>query len=233
MPNPYVTSVDRDAFWNRYRSTPEPALMMTRPPLLETPALYRDRWPSSGPYAGQSFPPFAYGGGESELTPIQQPLPEGMFPDPPSDMPINGLGFSISETAVSRFGVLPMLAAAFAAFHGYQRGGTKEAAMWAGGSLVVTTFVSPMLWPVVPAVALIHGNRFARTSLFGLSAMPQDQSDGNFKRTIRIERAGKGYEVLATPVGQDDWHRIAFGFDTEDEASQWADDQTGTNFKHR
>lgn len=167
MPNPYVTSVDRDAFWNQYRSTPEPALMMRRPPRIVTPSLYEDRWPSTGPYAGQSFPPFAYGE-QGEVTPIQQPLPEGMFPNPPSDMPIDGLG--MFETEVSRFGILPLLAAAFATYHGYQWGGAKGAAMWGGGSLAVTTFVSPMLWPVVPAVAFVHGSpegRFQRTALFG------------------------------------------------------------------
>ena len=105
MPNPHVTSVDRDAFWNQYRSTPEPALMANRPPRIVTPALYRERWPSSGPYAGQSFPPFSYEHGESELTPIQEPFPEWMFPNPPSDMPIHGLGFFDQE--VSRFGVFP------------------------------------------------------------------------------------------------------------------------------
>jgi hypothetical protein len=165
MPNPYVTSVDRDAFWNQFRSTPEPALMMQRPPRIVTPALYEDRWPSSGPYAGQSFPPFAYGQ-QGEATPIQQPLPG--FPDPSSDMPIDGLNFF--EAEVSRFGILPLLAAAFAAYHGYQWGGVKNAAIWGGGSLALTTFVTPMLWPVVPALTFVHGKpegRFQRTALFG------------------------------------------------------------------
>jgi|GEM_PF-6113720 len=168
MPNPHVTSVDRDAFWNQYRSTPEPALMANRPPRIVTPALYRERWPSSGPYAGQSFPPFSYEHGESELTPIQEPFPEGMFPNPPSDMPIHGLGFFDQE--VSRFGVFPILAAVFSAYHGYKIGGGKEAALWGGGSLALTTFVTPMLWPVVPAIALVQGQDkgFKRTSLFGL-----------------------------------------------------------------
>lgn len=166
MPNPYVTSVDRDAFWNQFRSTPEPALMMRRPPNIETPALYRDRWPSSGPYAGQSFPPFAYGE-QGEVTPIQQPLPPGQFPDPPSDMPIDGIGAMEGNWALPL--LLPFVAAAFAGYHGYKWNGAKGAAMWGGGSLAVTYFVSPMLWPVVPALALVHGSpekRFERTTLF-------------------------------------------------------------------
>lgn len=162
MPNPYVTSVDRDAFWNQFRSTPEPALMMTRPPRIVTPALYEDRWPSTGPYAGQSFPPFAYGE-QGESTPIQQPLPG--FPNPPSDMPIEGLG--IFETQVPLFGVLPVLAAAYAAYHGYQVGGAKGAAIWGGSSLALTSFITPMLWPAVPLLAFAHkSNGFKRTKLF-------------------------------------------------------------------
>jgi hypothetical protein len=166
MPNPYVTSVDRDAFWNQYRSTPEPALMMRRPPHIVTPSLYENRWPSSGPYAGQSFPPFAYGE-QGEATPIQQPFPEGMFPDPPSDMPIEGS--NVLEANVNRFGALPILAAIFSGYYGYKTGGAKEAALWAGGSLAITTFATPMLWPVVPALAYVHSEkkgRFEKTSLF-------------------------------------------------------------------
>lgn len=154
MPNPYVVKVDRNAFWNQFRSTPEPALMMQRPPRIVEDSLYKDRWPSEGPYAGQSFPPFAYGEAPP-LTPIQQPLPEGQFPNPPSDMPIEGLG----ATTVSAFSVLPLLAAAVSAYHGYKRHGDSPewAGIWGLSSFALSFAVSPMLWPVVPAVAVVEG----------------------------------------------------------------------------
>jgi len=169
MPNPYVTTVDRDAFWNQFRSTPEPALMMKRPPLLIDEPLYRDRWPSSGPYAAQSFPPFSYGD-EPAPTPIQQPLPEGQFPNPPSDMSIDGLG----AIEVSSVGLLPVIAALASAYHGYKRNGDSPewAAIWGLSSMAVTTFVTPMLWPAVPVLAMAEGfatPTFRRTALFGLS----------------------------------------------------------------
>jgi hypothetical protein len=135
MPNPYVVRVDRNAFWNQFRSTPEPALMMTRPPLLVEEPLYRARWPESGPYAGQSFPPFAHGE-PPEQTPIQQPLPEGAFPNPPSDMPIEGLN-GLGAVEVSVFSPLSVIAALASAWHGYKRNGDSPewAAVWADSGM--------------------------------------------------------------------------------------------------
>jgi len=135
--------------------------------IVEEP-LYRDRWPMTGPYAGQSFPPFAHGE-PPELSPIQQPLP-GQFPNPPSDMPIEGLG-DLSEAVVSNFSFLPVVAALASAFHGYRRhGGSLEyAALWGLGSFALTGLVSPMVWPAVPLLAVAEGfakPTFHRTPLF-------------------------------------------------------------------
>jgi len=63
--------------------------------------------------------------------------------------------------------------------------------------------------------------------------MPQDQKDGNLSRWIRIEYVSNYHEVHATSVDLVDWHPIARFFDSENEARQWADDQTGTNFQGR
>jgi hypothetical protein len=167
MPNPYVVRVDRDAFWNQFRSTPEPALMMRRPPVLVEEPLFRDRWPSTGPYAGQSFPPFGYSNEEREVPPIMQPLPEGMLPTAPSDVQIEGLD---AVSAVSA-GLWSVLGAGLSGYHGYMRNGESPewAAIWAVSSLMVTSFVSPMLWIAIPAFGFSQGyakRTFHRTALF-------------------------------------------------------------------
>lgn len=170
MPNPYVVRVDRDAFWNRYRSSPIPALQMRRPPRIVEESLYRGRWPESGPYAGQSFPPYAYGE-QGELTPIQQPLPEGEFPNPPSEMSIDGLGATSPTDIVPTVlnvgtALIPLAAAAVSTYHGYKRNGDSIgwALAWGFGGWV--------LWPIVPVIAFAEGYaqpakpKFRKTAFF-------------------------------------------------------------------
>ena len=187
MPNPYVVRVDRNAFWNQFRSTPEPALMMRRPPMIVEEPLYRDRWTMTGPYAGQSFPPFAYGDPPAP-SPIQQPFPDGMFPNPPSDMPIEGLG-GLGATEVSSIGVLPVLAAVVSAYHGYKRhdDDPKWAAAWGLGSLAITTLATPMLWPVVPAAAVLQG--YGQREAFQKGLRDEENDWKRMKRTSMFGRA--------------------------------------------
>jgi len=137
VPNPYVTSVDRDAFWNQFRSTPEPALMMVRPPALIDPTLYRDRWPSTGPYAGQSAPPYAYSQEERQTPPIMEPLPEGMLPTAPRDVQIEGLGYAYDDVP-SWMRLLFLASGVAAAYHGYKRNDDSIGwgLMWGVGSSV-------------------------------------------------------------------------------------------------
>lgn len=91
---------------------------------------------------------------------------------------------------------------------------------------------STAVWYGVGALAIVGGLWWWFSRDEGLSgiSLPQDQTDGNRRRTIRIERVRHGYEVHATPIGEEDWHPIARGFDTEDEAREWANEQTGTHF---
>jgi hypothetical protein len=136
--------------------------MMKRPPLLIDAPLYRDRWPSSGPYAGQSFPPFAYGDAP-EASPIQQPLPAGQFPQVASDMPVDDAPMSsisgLGATEVSVLSPLSLLGIGLSAYHGYKRHGDSPewAGIWAFSSFALSWAVSPMLWPVVPAVGVAQG----------------------------------------------------------------------------
>lgn len=192
MPNPYVVKVDRNAFWNQWRSTPEPALMQQRPPEIVEASLYQDRWPSNGPYQGTSFYPFAYSSEPMEPTPIQRPLSVDL-PTAPSDVDIQGLGqgFYTGFVQPSTIGWTVILgSAALSGYHGYKRnnGSWGWAAAWGLGGYILPV--------IVPVAALVQG--FAeptgprRNRRLDPSEMIKEPEPRSVRRNIRVRRRDQG-----------------------------------------
>jgi hypothetical protein len=151
MPNPYVVRVDRNAFWNQYRSTPIPALQMRRPPELVERSLYKYRWPETGPYQGVSFPPFAFNPDPEALPvpPIQEPVVG--LPMAPSDVDIQGITELAEEGVVGLWPLVGAASAAVCTMHGYRRnnGSVGWAIAWGIGGWLLPV--------VLPVVAVAQG----------------------------------------------------------------------------
>jgi hypothetical protein len=150
MINPLVTTVTQPLRMAQgFRSTPMPALRARRPPGMWEEPLFRDRWPSEGPYQGTVAGPFEYGQ-RTELTPIQF-----YPPDYPRDGEVNGLeehfDRSIPDPLLDPTVRLIIWAStAFSAYHGYKRNDSVGWAMaWGLGGA---------LFPIImPVIALAQG----------------------------------------------------------------------------